>query len=180
VFYVTLLKESLSLKKWLALIVLAIGMMVKFFSWDLQIVISPFVSLLFLQASLSSFAGVYNEYLLKKDMQMDVFEQNFFMYSFGIAINLIYLLYFNFEQIFQVRIFDSPYFYLVILNGILIGITTSLILKYVNSIVKGFASAVEIFLTSLASMIFLNASLTAQDMLAAVIVTGSIALYNYA
>lgn len=178
IFFVVLLKTPLSAKKWLSLILLAVGVGVKFFSWNMQI--SPYVGLLFLQASCSSFAGVYNEYLLKKDVHMDVFEQNFFMYSFGIFLNLMYMLYFSYDSLFQFKLFNTAWFYLLVCNGVLIGIVTSLILKYVNSIVKGFASAVEIFITSLAAVFFLNATLTPQDFIAAVIVTVSIALYNYA
>jgi hypothetical protein len=177
ILYTWILNKALTRRKWAALVLLTIGVMVKYFTFDLKIDYRV-IAMLF-QASLSAFAGVYNEFLLKRDITMDVNEQNFFMYSFA--------LFFNFGW----GLLTNPHYYtsgmllhslngvvlIIVLNGALVGIVTSLILKFINVIVKAFASACEVLLTAVLASFFLGEALTGQDVIACGVVMWSIYVY---
>jgi drug/metabolite transporter (DMT)-like permease len=171
------LHRPLSLVKWLALFVLFAGVCLKFFKWPLQVGLYG-GALVFSQAILGSFASVYNEYLFKKDMQANIFEQNLYSYLFGTFLNLVYLMYFNINDLSKIHLYPSPAFYAVIINGIVIGITTSLILKYVNSIVKSILSVLQIFLVAVCAMLVFSTPMTSQDWLASSVVVLALVLYN--
>jgi drug/metabolite transporter (DMT)-like permease len=177
VLYTWILSKSLTQRKWLALVLLTMGVAAKYFTFHLEI--DHRVVFMLFQASLSAFAGVYNEFLLKRDISMDVNEQNFFMYSFALVFNLGFGLATNREYYTDGRVFGSlnGIVLLIIINGAIIGIVTSLILKFINVIVKAFASACEVLLTAVLAALFLGESLTMQDVVACCIVMGSIYVY---
>eukprot|EP00760_Papus_ankaliazontas_P007872 PhM_4_TR13574/c0_g1_i1/m.18162 len=177
VLYSWVLQKHLTSRKWLALFVLTVGVVLKHLTWPLHV--DGYVTFLFFQASLSAFAGVYNEYLLKKDISMDVNEQNFFMYSFALVFNLGYGLMSNTEYYTSGTVFTSlnSVLLIIVINGATIGIVTSLLLKFLNVIVKAFASACEVMLTAVAAWAFLGADLTGKDLIACSIVMYSIYVY---
>ena len=177
VLFCYIMKKSLGQRKWVALVTLSFGVAAKYVTWDLQI--DSRVLFMLFQASLSAFAGVYNEFLLKRDISMDVNEQNFFMYAFALGFNLM------------IGLYNDPVYYtsfafvgslngivlLIVINGAIVGIVTSLILKFINVIVKAFASACEVLLTAVAAYFLLGESLTARDFIASTIVMGAIYMY---
>lgn len=175
--YTWILHKSLTNRKWSALLLLTVGVASKYMRQELQI--DWRILFMLFQASLSAFAGVYNEFLLKRDISMDVNEQNFFMYSFALAFNLGYGLMTNAPYYTSGRVFDSmsTVFLIIVITGAVIGIVTSLILKFINVIVKAFCSACEVLLTALLAAAFLGESLTTQDVVASCIVMGSIYIY---
>lgn len=116
---------------------------------------------LFIQIICSCLAGVYNEYLLKKQgANLNIFVQNVFMYLDSIVCNLLLLIFngniinaFLYENI--VKVFHYKVL-VVMLNNALIGIVTSFFLKTLNSILKTFASALELVLTAILSYLFFS------------------------
>jgi drug/metabolite transporter (DMT)-like permease len=175
--YSWVLQKHLTSRKWLALMVLTSGVVLKHLTFPLHL--DVYILFLFFQASLSAFAGVYNEYLLKKDITMDVNEQNFFMYSFALIFNLGYGLMSNptYYSSGQVFVSLNSVLLLIVINGAIIGIVTSLILKFINVIVKAFASACEVMLTAIAAWALLGTDLTIKDLIACSIVMYSIYMY---
>jgi drug/metabolite transporter (DMT)-like permease len=121
--------------------------------------------LILFQMFCSCFAGVYNEYLLKDSTltkNSDVILQNIFMYADSIVCNLVV---FNlspksvqFDQSIVTilrNLLTTPLALVLILNNALSGLVASFFLKSLNSILKTFASALELFaLTYLAWKIF--------------------------
>ncbi|KAL3266278.1 hypothetical protein HHI36_010458 [Cryptolaemus montrouzieri] len=96
---------------------------------------------LFVQILCSCLAGVYNEYLLKKQgANVNIYMQNVFMYLDSILCNLLLLTCMGnisgaFELASLKRILDLKVL-IVIFNNACIGIVTSFFLKTLNSILK--------------------------------------------
>lgn len=116
---------------------------------------------LLIQIVCSCLAGVYNEYLLKKKgANLNIFVQNVFMYLDSILCNLLLLmlngdivnafLYENVIKIFHYKVL------VIMMNNAFIGIVTSFFLKTLNSILKTFASALELVLTAILSYLFFS------------------------
>lgn len=137
---------------------------------------------LIIQIICSCLAGVYNEYLLKRQgADVNIFVQNVFMYLDSIICNLVLLmlngnivnafLYENIVKVFHYKVL------VVMFNNAAIGIVTSFFLKTLNSILKTFASALELMLTAVFSLIFFNIPIHLNTTLA--IATVMFATYLY-
>lgn len=144
------------------------------------------------QVFCSCFAGVYNEYLLKssRTTQVDMMLQNAFMYFDSILCNFLLLIYFDYQQtslsaldkLFQTLqlIFAEKQFLilLIIFNNAAVGIVTSFFLKSLNSILKTFASALELLFTSILAWIFFAIPVSMYTFMAIFIVSSAIYLYS--
>lgn len=137
---------------------------------------------LLVQIVCSCLAGVYNEYLLKKQGDINIFVQNVFMYLDSIVCNLILLTvdgnivsacqYDNIVKVFHYKVL------IVMLNNALIGIVTSFFLKTLNSILKTFASALELVLTAVLSYVFFHIPIYLNTVLSIAIVMLATYLYS--
>ncbi|KAF7279388.1 hypothetical protein GWI33_007330 [Rhynchophorus ferrugineus] len=187
--------KILSKKQWLSLIILTIGCMVKQmnFSQDSQkvevdsnsgsFIFSINTIFIFVQIFCSCFAGVYNEYLLKNQgNDVNVFIQNVFMYLDSIICNVALLCldgsvsevlqYENLAKTFQFKVV------LVMINNASVGIVTSFFLKMLNSILKNFASALELVLTAILCYIFFAIPIHLNTILSIAIVLYATYLYS--
>lgn len=144
------------------------------------------------QVFCSCFAGVYNEYLLKssRTTQVDMMLQNAFMYFDSIFCNLILLIYFDYQQptlsaidkfvhTVQLIFHDRQILiFLIICNNAAVGIVTSFFLKAMNSILKTFASALELLFTSLLAWFFFGIPVSVYTFMAILIVSTAVYLYS--
>ena len=138
--------------------------------------------LILLQIFCSCFAGVYNEYLLKdKGDAVPFMLQNVFMYTDSVICNVLLLSYsgelFN---VFTQKNIDSvlhPIVLTVIVNNGAIGIVTALFLKSLNSILKTFASALELMFTALLSWIIFGIPINIITIVAIGVVSFATLLY---
>ena len=107
--------------------------------------------------------------------------QNVFMYLDSILCNIIFLAYNSeLESSFSRDNFISLWQFFVIaiiLNNSFAGIITSLFLKNLNSIVKAFASAIELVFIALLSFILLKIPLHWNTILAVVVVSYAVVMY---
>lgn len=131
----------------------------------------------------SCFAGVYNEFLLKDaGANVNIFLQNIFMYLDSIFWNMAIIFYQgNGLNIFSAESLNpilKPIVIIVIFNNALTGITTSLFLKNLNSILKTFASALELLFTAVLSWIIFGIAVKFSTAAAIVIVSYSIYVYS--
>jgi drug/metabolite transporter (DMT)-like permease len=144
------------------------------------------------QVFCSCFAGVYNEYLLKSDrtIQVDMMLQNAFMYINSLLCNLILLIYFDYQQT-TLSAIDKFFntlqlifsgkeilILLIILNNAAVGLVTSLFLKSMTSILKTFASALELLFTSLLAWILFSIPVSIYTFIAIWIVSTAVYLYS--
>ena len=155
IIYQILFKQKLTFYQWISMVVLTFGTMTKEFTIDggLGITLSSAIPFIAIQIVCSCTASVYNEYLLKS-RNVDFWVQNLFFYTNSILINFFIFISTNdlalnhIDPILQppgntqflIYLFVTFLVLLIILNLVLIGITTSMFLKHLNAILKNFAS----------------------------------------
>jgi len=118
--------------------------------------------LLLVQIFGSTFAGVYNEALLKKQKKVSLNLQNIIMYLDSIFCVTICLMLGLSGQSFteainptNVKVLFTPYVLPMVVIMSCIGVVTSMFLKYLDSVRKAIASALElVVLPILSSMLF--------------------------
>lgn len=139
--------------------------------------------LILAQTIFSCLAGVYNEYLLKdKGADVNIFVQNVFMYIDSIVCNILVLFLngqvvgaFTAESLRAILRFNVI---IIIVNNAAIGIVTSFFLKYMNSIVKTFASALELLFTAVLCYFLFAIPIYINTALAIGVVSFAIYLYS--
>ncbi|EFA02069.1 UDP-galactose transporter senju [Tribolium castaneum] len=191
ILFQVIFSKTLSKKQWLSLLILTFGCMLKqinftnqekksFISFDIVGLNGIFI---LLQIFCSCLAGVYNEYLLKKQgADVNIFIQNVFMYLDSIVCNVVLLsvrvslssafTYENISKVFHYKVL------LVMFNNAAIGIVTSFFLKTLNSILKTFASALELVLTAILSYLFFRIAIHLNTVLAIGAVMYAVYLYS--
>lgn len=135
------------------------------------------------QTICSCLAGVYNEYLLKdKGAEVNIFVQNVFMYVDSIICNaMILLLRGELLDAFSAQNLGSIWRFsviIIIVNNAAIGIVTSFFLKYMNSILKTFASALELLFTAVLCYFLFAIPIYMNTALAIAVVSYAIYLYT--
>lgn len=137
-----------------------------------------------IQTVCSCLAGVYNEYLLKrKGANVDIMVANVMMYLDSILFNAFVLgvvegnLFsaFSAENLGKILHFKVL---IIMINNAAIGIVTSFFLKYLNSILKTFASALELLFTAILCYLLFGIPVYLNTILAIAIVSAAIYLYS--
>lgn len=191
VIFQVLFAKQLGGRQWLSLLLLTFGCIVKQMKYeDLTVAGKSSFSLRFdfhlililVQVFCSCFAGVYNEYLLKgKSGEVPFMVQNFFMYFDSIICNFAVLWYngtlsdaFSVESIIAIC---QGKVLAIAFNNAAIGITTAMFLRQLNSILKTFASALEIMFTAVLCWIIFGIPVDIFTFVAIVIVSYAVILY---
>lgn len=198
ILFQIIFKKYLSRKQWLSLTLLTLGCMVKQINFGdtpqstgneakppkntIGFDLSINAIFILIQTVCSCLAGVYNEHLLKnKGQDINIYIQNVFMYIDSILCNSLLLAVqgnmlsaFTSENLAEIF---KPGVILIAINNCCIGIVTSFFLKYMNSILKTFASALELLFTAVLCWILFSIPIYLNTMLAIAIV--SIAVYLY-
>lgn len=157
---------------------LTVGAIIKELTFErgLHFNVSSALPFIITQIIASCIASVYNEYLIKSK-DVDFWVQNLFFYSNSIIINFMVFISIddtasnNLEPLFQVPVI------LVIVNMVAIGITTSMFLKHLNAILKNFASALELLITTVASFVIFGIPINAQTVISIIIIWLSMYMY---
>lgn len=177
--------------QWFSLILLTFGCMVKqidFSGTSPGLSVANFFNVniffILIQTVCSCLAGVYNEYLLKrKGANVDIFVANVMMYLDSILFNAFVLgvvegnLFsaFSAENLSKIAHFKVL---IIMVNNAAIGIVTSFFLKYLNSILKTFASALELLFTAVLCYLLFGIPVYLNTILAICIVSAAIYLYS--
>lgn len=140
------------------------------------------ILLIMIQVFSSCFAGVYNEYLLKDTgCDVHIMMANVFMYIQSILCNVLALGFrgelvtaFKPESLWAL---GQPSVLAIIANNAAIGIVTSLFLRTLNSILKTFASALELMFTAILCWMIFGIPIDFFTVLALVIVIAATFLY---
>ena len=191
IIYQLLFKRTLSRSQWLSLILLTLGCVIKQLggfssnSSDDNYTLFRFnIVLILMQVFCSCFAGVYNEYLLKDvGSEVHIMVQNVFMYIDSIACNLLLLVitgeFSRLTELSQsITIISDPKIIAVMVNNALCGIITSFFLKNLNSILKTFASALELIFTAILCLLIFNIPIDVYTVFGIAIVSYSTFLYS--
>jgi drug/metabolite transporter (DMT)-like permease len=128
----------------------------------------------------SSFGGVVNEALLKKDGAVhSLFLQNALLYVWGVLINGIALGVLSHERVAAIGVFGgyTPPVVLLILTNAITGLSISAVLKHCDNLVRVFASGGSMIASMTIEGIAMQIAPTPELALAAVIVAGSAIVY---
>lgn len=202
VLFQIIFKKYLSRKQWLSLLLLTLGCMIKQIDFGDRSESSEVAKneairvkntagfdlsinavFILIQTVCSCLAGVYNEYLLKnKGEGINIYIQNVFMYIDSIICNALILLVqgnilvaFKTENLIEIF---QPGVLVIMVNSCAIGITTSFFLKYLNSILKTFASALELVFTAILCRILFSIPIHINTILSIAVVSVAIYLYS--
>ncbi|XP_077991365.1 UDP-galactose transporter senju-like [Glandiceps talaboti] len=189
-------KKKLSTKQWLSLLLLTMGCVIKHIKQDVTMKdlvafggqsvsfhVDKNLLLIIIQTLCSCFAGVYNEYLLKGEHgKVHIWIQNIFMYCDSILCNTLVLAYTgdlgnaltkeSMHSILQLSVIA------IIINYATVGIVTSLFLRSLNSILKMFASSIEILFSAVLCWFIFGIPIDIFTLLAIAIVSFSLYLYS--
>ncbi|XP_047132565.2 UDP-galactose transporter senju isoform X1 [Hydra vulgaris] len=189
VIFQFLFNKKLSRTQWFSLILLTVGCIIKHLHLSketglpkISFTLNMSLLMILLQIFCSCFAGVYNEYLLKdKGDSAPFMLQNVFMYTDSVICNVLLLSYSGeIYNVFLKKNIDSvlhPIVLTVVLNNGAIGIVTAMFLKSLNSILKTFASALELMFTAILSWIIFGIPVNFMTIVAIGIVSFATLLY---
>ncbi|XP_047952326.1 CMP-sialic acid transporter 1-like isoform X2 [Salvia hispanica] len=184
------LRRKLSNLQWMAIVLLAIGTTTSqvkgcgetscesLFSSPIQGYMLGVLS-----ACLSALAGVYTEFLMKKNND-SLYWQNIQLYTFGAIFNMAKLATDDFRSGFENgpwwrRLFNgySVTTWLVVLNLGSTGLLVSWLMKYADNIVKVYSTSMAMLLTMLVSVYIFHFKPTLQLFLGIVICMMSLHMY---
>ncbi|KAJ8471459.1 hypothetical protein OPV22_025802 [Ensete ventricosum] len=136
-----------------------------------------------LSACLSALAGVYTEYLMKKNND-SLYWQNVQLYMFGAIFNMARLMLDDFRSGFEYgpwwqRLLDgyTVTTWLVVLNLGSSGLLVSWLMKYADNIVKVYSTSMAMLLTMVLSIFFFSFKPTLQLFLGIIICMISLHMY---
>uniref|UniRef100_A0A023F015 Putative cmp-sialic acid transporter n=1 Tax=Triatoma infestans TaxID=30076 RepID=A0A023F015_TRIIF len=204
VVFQLIFKKELSAKQWISLIMLTFGCMIKQINFgdvpvsDTQVAgvsEEPYMNkqlgvsfslgslLLVAQVLCSCLGGVYNEYLLKHhSSEVNLYLQNIFGYADSIICIFILLVFQgNLQDIFSYNTVEQFFNYrvmLVVFNNAAIGIVTSFFLRYLNSILKTFASALELVFTMVISRLLFSIPIYMNTIISVFVVIAATITYS--
>jgi len=189
IIFRTILTRRLKVIQWIALIFLTLGMVITTPKGSDSDQISDHEGLsevatrnimigfgiMVILSLASSFAGVYNEFLLKKSDD-HIFFQNAQLYFWGVQICMIeYMRSTSNEKYFFTGY--TPLVWLIIITKICYGQAVSFALKYADNIVKVYANAMACITTSILDYLFFGTPLTIDLMVGSIIVGMSVVIY---
>ncbi|KAK4476354.1 hypothetical protein RD792_015503 [Penstemon davidsonii] len=184
------LKRKLSTLQWMAIVLLAIGTTTSQVKGCGQascnsVFSSPIQGYMLgiLSACLSALAGVYTEFLMKKNND-SLYWQNIQLYTFGAIFNLAKLVLDDFRSGFErgawwQRLFNgySITTWMVVLNLGSTGLLVSWLMKYADNIVKVYSTSMAMLLTMLLSVFLFNFKPTLQLFLGIFVCIMSLHMY---
>ncbi|XP_047992480.1 UDP-galactose transporter senju isoform X2 [Leguminivora glycinivorella] len=191
ILFQCLFQRKLTLMQWVSLGILTLGCILKNFDaasvqsktadaslWS-HVFNIYFLSINF-QNFCSCLAGTYNEYLLKKQgASVDIFLQNVFMYLDSVICNFFILMlkgelgtvFDDFSSLANIFVI------LIIVNSAVVGIVTSFFLKNLNSILKTYASALELIITAVVCYLLFNILITWGTVISICLVSIAVGMY---
>ncbi|XP_055895936.1 probable UDP-sugar transporter protein SLC35A4 [Biomphalaria glabrata] len=194
ILYKIIINKKFSDIQWLAICLLTIGGIInsiaalKGKTLALSEIHTTFLGLAILlcYCFISGFAGVYTEYILKKNLELSVFYQNVLLYTFGVMFNLICWLVQAYQKYVSTNqnYFDifhgySLYTWTVIITQAMTGILFSLIMKYNSNIVRLFIIAAAPFVTTALSYYLFDLHIHSEFVISAFFILIAALIYNY-
>ncbi|KAK7100677.1 hypothetical protein V1264_023586 [Littorina saxatilis] len=128
----------------------------------------------------SGCAGVYFEKILKASTQ-SLWAKNVQMAVFSVILGLLGVVTNDWQKVQQHGFFQgyNTLTVIIVLQQAFLGLIISLVMKYADNILKGFASALSIIMTSFISYIFLHDLQPSCSFLnGSIIVMGAVLMYN--
>ena len=174
------LKKIVSTNQWLGVVIVTSGALMKILDYSnvtmsfSSIHILPFL-LVQLQLVLSAAAGLYNEYLLQGRDRPSTEIQNIFMYLNSILVGLVG----SSQSVSQRVISAEPLtIFAMVITGSAAGLFASYFLRYLDSVRKSIASAIELWITAVLSAIVFGYPISGVAFLGLAVITFGIIIYS--
>ncbi|XP_043228826.1 UDP-galactose transporter senju-like isoform X2 [Amphibalanus amphitrite] len=193
VMFQVLFKRRLSGRQWFSLLLLTLGCVIKQLNFGGPAsaqagktwhdgIFSINLLLILVQVFCSCTAGVYNEYLLKQGAAgVDVMLQNAFMYADSIVFAVLTLAVRGELSAAltasALRSVARPAVLMIVFNNATVGIVTCYFLHSLDSILKTFASALELMFTAVLCWMIFGIPVYANTAVAIAIVSAAICVY---
>ncbi|GFY56754.1 UDP-galactose translocator [Trichonephila inaurata madagascariensis] len=186
---VMMLKKRLSYPQWISLVTLFIGVAIVQLaqlnapsSGHLNHEQKPLLGMTAIVAAccLSGFAGVYFEKILKSTDEVSLWIRNIQLCFASIPLGLVTVAFMDWEEVSTKGFFYAynATVWIVIILQAGGGIIVAVVVKFADNILKGFATSLAIILSCVISVYILNFKLTAQFVVGATLVMGSVYLYG--
>lgn len=134
----------------------------------------------FVSCITSGFAGVYFELILKTTQQ-SVYCRNVHLALFSLLLASFHILYTDSNKIAENGMFqgfDKLVVLIVVMQG-MTGFVVSMMFKYADAVLKGFATSIAVVLATVASFFLFDTSLNAMFVLGASMVASAVKIYSY-
>lgn len=131
---------------------------------------------------ISGLSGVYNEYLLKKNITDSIFLQNFYLYTFGCFFNAFgFFVEINYRNDKILDFFKGFNFFtfLIILTQVLNGFLLSIVMKYSSNITRLFIISSSLFVTTVLSILIFSLKLNVFFYLSFFVILLALYLYTF-
>lgn len=188
-FSFLMLNKKLSIKQIIALIILFVGVstvsvgLTTTSKKDTKSNENPLVGIVavILGSLTSGFAGVYSEKCLKQ-LNISVWILNIQMASTGFILAFITSLFYDYSTIMEHGfLLNFGYIaWVVVLFQAFGGLLVSIVMKYADNILKGYATSCAIILSTILSVFIFNSVLNTSFIIGASMVITSTILYSYA
>uniref|UniRef100_A0A0N5BWL1 UDP-galactose translocator 1 n=1 Tax=Strongyloides papillosus TaxID=174720 RepID=A0A0N5BWL1_STREA len=179
-FMVIFLKKNQSFKRWICILLIFLGITISPFGEEINKSVIIGLSSVFAISILTGFASVYFEKMLKNGTQSSLWLRSIQLYTWGLIAAIICMMSKNVNDIIEKGIFHG--FTIIVWLAMFVlaigGIYTSLIVKYLNSLYKCFASTITIALVASVSVFLFNSTLSVTFIISFTIVVISIITYN--
>jgi probable UDP-sugar transporter A4 len=145
--------------------------------------ISPLgILMVAIYCTLSGFAGVYNEWILKKHYTESLHLQNVFLYSYGTILNFIPAMTTAMLQSQTAPFFNlfrgfSFYTWLIVLTQALNGLFMSVVIKHSSNIIRLFVISFSLIVTALLSFFIFHIHFNIYFFISFGTITSALSLY---
>ena len=200
IFYRLIIKQKLSKQKWFALALLFFGGLIYSFGTlknssfvsktiiDSNIVMKEMyirplgIPMIAIYCILSGLAGVYNEWILKRNYNESIHLQNIFLYTYGTFFNLIPTINSirtTSESIYHLNLFQgfSVYTWLIVFTQVLNGLFMSVVIKYSSNIIRLFVISFSLIVTAVLSWFVFHINFNIHFFISFFTMIGAISLY---
>mmetsp|Transcript_9599 Transcript_9599/g.10935 ORF Transcript_9599/g.10935 Transcript_9599/m.10935 type:complete len:360 (+) Transcript_9599:131-1210(+) len=129
----------------------------------------------------SGFAGVYFEKILKQGRKVSLFMRNVQLSIFGVVLGLLGVYFKDYEKVSKMGFFQG--YTNIVCATVLIqagsGFVIASVMKYADNILKGYATAISIILSSVLCVFLFDFTITMLFVFGTFLVSVSIFLYGY-
>ena len=189
-----IMKKELTARKWLAICLLTVGSGVNSYTAltakssslsEIHVSVQGLI-MLACYCFISGFSGVYSEFVYKKDSAVSVHYQNALLYAFGTALNAGFWVFEvskehenqNSHASLYILNGYSGYTWMLVMSQALCGLVMSVIMKYLNNMVRVFVVATAPLVTTVLAYFVFSLHIPLVFLCSVMCVTAALFLYN--
>lgn len=137
--------------------------------------------LVLIGVNISSAAGIYTEWAMKRRVDDSIFLQNVHLYFYGVLTNGLALMYsLKKEENYNKSFFNGydEYTIAIIISGTMIGLFVGVLYKFLDNIVVSYAHAIAMFFTTIISLVYFSFDISLEFICGLSVCVVSMYLYH--